>query len=77
MMIIWCVVALAALGGLYVALRARAIRGRKHPEVSSDVSAELIRRADQQNRWALRGDPEVSTGPRALSSCAASPRAKR
>ena len=56
MMIIWCVVALAALGGLYFAIRARAIRGRKHPEVSSEVSAELIRRADQQNRWALRGD---------------------
>jgi hypothetical protein len=57
MMIIWCVVALAALGGLCIAIRARAIRGRKHPEVSSKVSAELIRRADQQNRWALRGDP--------------------
>jgi hypothetical protein len=56
MMIIWWVVALAGLGGLYFAIRARAIRGRKHPEVSSEVSAELIRRADQQNRWALRGD---------------------
>jgi hypothetical protein len=56
-MIIWWVVVLAALGGLYSAIRARAIRGRKHPEVSSEVSAELVRRADQQNRWALRGDP--------------------
>src|ERR1700747_2378938 len=57
MMIIWCGVALAALGGLYFAVRARAIPGRKHPELASEVSAELIRRADQQNRWALRGDP--------------------
>src|SRR5271170_6574896 len=56
MMIIWWVVALAGLGGLYFAIRARAIRGRKHPKVSSEVSAELSRRADQQNRWALRGD---------------------
>jgi hypothetical protein len=56
MMIIWWVVALAGLGGLYFAIRARTIRGRKHPEVSSEVSAELIRRADQENRWALRGD---------------------
>ena len=56
MMIIWWVVALAGLGGLYFAIRVRAIRGRKHPEVSSEVSAELIRRADEQNRWALRGD---------------------
>jgi hypothetical protein len=50
------VVALAALGGLCFAIRARASRGRKHPGVSSEVSAELIRRADQQNRWALRDD---------------------
>ena len=56
MLIIWCVVALAGLGGLYFAIRACAIRGRKHRQVSSEVSAELIRRADQQNRWALRGD---------------------
>jgi hypothetical protein len=56
MMIIWCVVALAGLGGLYCAIRARAVTGRKHPEVSSEVSAELIRRADQQNRWTMRGD---------------------
>jgi hypothetical protein len=56
MMIIWCVVALAGLGGLYFAIRARAIRGRKYRQVSSEASAELIRRADQQNRWALRGD---------------------
>ena len=56
MMIIWCVVGLAALGALYFAIRARAIRGRKHPGFSSEVSAELLRRADQQNRWALRGD---------------------
>jgi hypothetical protein len=56
MMIIWCVVALAGLGGLCIAIHARALRGRKHPEVSSEVSAELIRDADQQNRWALRGD---------------------
>jgi hypothetical protein len=56
MMIIWCVVALAGLGGLYFAIRARAIRGRHHPQVSSEVSAELSRRAYQQNRWALRGD---------------------
>jgi hypothetical protein len=56
MMIIWWVVALAGLGGLCIAIHARAIRGRNHPEVSSKVSAELIRRADQQNRWALRGD---------------------
>src|ERR1700741_1600036 len=56
MMITWCVVTLAALGGLYFAIRARAIRGPKYSEVSSEVSAELIRRADEQNRWALRGD---------------------
>src|ERR1700752_494911 len=56
MMIIWCVVALAGLGGLCIAIRSRAIRDPRHPEVSSEVSAELIRRADQQNRWALRGD---------------------
>jgi hypothetical protein len=64
MMIIWWVVALAGLGGLYFAIRARTIRGRKHPEVSSEVSAELIRRADQQNRWALRGDTRGVYGAR-------------
>ena len=64
MMIIWCVVALAALGGLYFTIRARAIRGRKYPEVSSEASAELIRRADQQNRWALRGDLRGVYGPK-------------
>src|SRR5271163_3890622 len=63
-MIIWCVVALAGLGGLYFAIRARALRGRKHPEVSSKVSAQLIRRTDQQNRWALRGDTSGVYGAR-------------
>jgi hypothetical protein len=64
MMIIWCVVALAGLGGLYFVIRARAIRGRRHPGVSSEVSAELIRRADQQNRWALRGEARGVYGAR-------------
>ena len=64
MMIIWCAVALAGLGGLCIAIRARALRGRTHPEVSSEVSAELNRRADQQNRWALRGDTRGVYGAR-------------
>jgi hypothetical protein len=64
MMIIWCVVAIAGLGGLCIAIRARAIRGRRHPEVSSKVRAELIRRADQQNRWTLRGDTRGVYGAR-------------
>ena len=53
---IWWLVPFAGLGGLCFAIRARAIRGRKPPEASSGVSAELIHRADQQNRWAVRGD---------------------
>ena len=64
MMIIWWVVALAGLGGLCIAIGARAIRGRRHAEVSSKVSAELIRRVDQQNRWALRGDTRGVYGAR-------------
>jgi hypothetical protein len=71
MVIICCVVALGALGGLYLAIRARAIRGRKHPEVSSEVSPELIRRADSRTDGHCAATPEVSTAPRALSSCAA------
>ena len=35
--------------------RSRYKRGRR--EVSSDVSAEIAQRADEQNRWAQRGDP--------------------
>jgi len=51
MMAFWWVVTLAACVGLYFAIRIRATK-REHGEVSSEVSAEIERRADQQNRWA-------------------------
>src|SRR6478752_5979111 len=52
----WWTVAIAACVGLYFAVRARAT-GRGDSDVSSDVSAEIAQRADEQNRWAQRGDP--------------------
>ena len=52
----WWVVALPGFVGLYLVIRGLATRVRAHREVSSEVSDEIIRRADQQNRWALRGD---------------------
>jgi hypothetical protein len=55
MMGVWWVVALAACVGLYFAIRIRATK-REHGEVSSEVRAEIAGRADQQNRWAQRGD---------------------
>ena len=51
----WWMVALAACVGLYFAMRVRATK-RGQGVVSSEVSADIARRADQQNRWAQRGD---------------------
>jgi len=57
----WWTVAIAACVGLYLAVRARAT-GRGDSDVPSDVSAEIAQRADEQNRWAQRGDPRCVYG---------------
>ena len=57
----WWTVAIAACVGLYFAVRARAT-GRGDSDVPSDVSAEIAQRADEQNRWAQRGDPRCVYG---------------
>jgi hypothetical protein len=49
------VVALAACVGLYFAIRFRAAK-RARGEIASEVGEEIAGRADQQNRWAQRGD---------------------
>src|SRR5262249_24910910 len=46
---------LAACVGLYFAIRVLAAK-RGRSEVSAEVSEEIAQRADQQNRWAQRGD---------------------
>jgi hypothetical protein len=51
----WWVVVLAVCVGLHFVIRNVATK-RERGEVSSGVSAEIARRADQQNRWAQRGD---------------------
>jgi hypothetical protein len=51
----WCVVTLAACIGVYFGMRVVAT-ARERGEVVSETSAEITRRAYQQNRWAQRGD---------------------
>jgi hypothetical protein len=52
----WWLLALAANFGLYYAVRLRAAKVRHRSQASPGVSAEIARRADQQDRWAQRGD---------------------
>src|ERR1700752_138219 len=54
-MTLWWVLALAVCVGLYFAIRVRVAK-RARGEIASEVSEEIARRADQQNRWAQRGD---------------------
>jgi len=54
-MAFWWVLALAACIGLYFSIRVRAAK-RRRGEISSEVGEEIVERADQQNRWAQRGD---------------------
>ena len=54
-MVLWWVLALAACVVLYFAIWVRATK-RGHRELSAEVSDEIAQRADQQNRWAQRGD---------------------
>jgi hypothetical protein len=54
-MVFWLVLVLAACVALYFAIRVRAAK-RGHRELSAEVSEEIAQRADQQNRWAQRGD---------------------
>ncbi|MGZ4512344.1 MAG: hypothetical protein ACXVX4_13600 [Mycobacterium sp.] len=49
-------VVLAACVGLYYAIRARGAKGRNRNEVGPGLSEEIAARADQQVRWAQRGD---------------------
>ena len=53
---LWGLVVVAACIGLYFAIRVRAARGRDSGQVSPASSAEIARRADQQNLWVQRGD---------------------
>ena len=53
---LWGLVVLAACIGLFFAIRVRAARGRGGEQVSPASSAEIARRADQQNLWVQRGD---------------------
>jgi hypothetical protein len=62
MMAVWWVVTLAACAGLYFAVRIGATKRREQREVVPEVSAEIARRADQQNRWAQRGDARAVYG---------------
>ena len=54
-MTLWWVLALAVCVGLYFAIRVRAVK-RRRGEIASEVGKEIVERADQQNRWAQRGD---------------------
>lgn len=52
----WWLMAVAANFGLYYAVRVRLAGVRHRRQVSPGLSAEIARRADQQDRWAQRGD---------------------
>jgi len=54
-MAFWLVLALAACVGLYFAIRVRATK-RGSRDLSSEVGEEIAQRADQEDRWAQRGD---------------------
>jgi len=56
MTVFWWLVALTACVGLYYAVRARAARSANRRAASPWANEELARRADQQDRWAQRGD---------------------
>jgi hypothetical protein len=53
---LWWLLALAVGGGLYYAVRIRTANRSDRGQVLPGLSAEIARRADQQDRWAQRGD---------------------
>jgi hypothetical protein len=56
MTVFWWLVVLTACVGVFYVIRARAANRRDHNRLSPGASAEIARRADQQDRWAQRGD---------------------
>lgn len=56
MTVVWGLLAVAVCIGLFLALRVRGSTTRSRAELSPSASAELAHRADQQDRWAQRGD---------------------
>ena len=54
---LWWLLAAAACIGLFYVIRVRAPRRRNRDQLSPAQSEAFARRADQQLRWAQRGDP--------------------
>jgi hypothetical protein len=52
----WWLLALATNLALYYAVRLRIAKVRRRPRIPHGQRAEIARRADQQDRWAQRGD---------------------
>jgi hypothetical protein len=53
---VWWLAALVGFVVVFIGGRRLSIRVRERREPATDAEAELIRRADQQNRWATHGD---------------------
>src|SRR5690242_3079117 len=60
---IWWIVGAAALVGAFFAIRALVRKAEQRRIEAAERDAELARRADQQNRWTLRGDSRGVYGP--------------